>query len=99
MTLHLLTEYTVWLMHCHIGWHVSMGFALQIIENKAGIKETVTDSCQLQDTCKSWNSYAKAKGIVVNDSGVDHNLLSDHLPQHPIFAPLCHRIDRRMNRG
>lgn len=59
-----------WLMHCHIGWHVSMGFALQIIENLDGISKTVTDSCQLDNTCLSWNKYATANHIVVEDSGV-----------------------------
>jgi hypothetical protein len=55
-------------MHCHIGWHVSMGFALQIIEAKDQIKETVQDSCH--GTCKSWNKYAELNHIVVDDSGV-----------------------------
>ena len=60
-----------WLMHCHIGWHVSMGFALQIIEGDIKtISDTVTDSCQLDDTCITWNKYATANGIEVDDSGV-----------------------------
>jgi FtsP/CotA-like multicopper oxidase with cupredoxin domain len=59
-----------WLMHCHIGWHVSMGFALQIIEAKEEIKETVTDSCQLEGTCKTWNQYATLNHVVAHDSGV-----------------------------
>lgn len=59
-----------WLMHCHIGWHVSMGFALQIIEAKEQIRETVTDSCQLGGTCKSWNQYATLNHVYTDDSGV-----------------------------
>lgn len=59
-----------WLMHCHIGWHVSMGFALQIIEAKEQIRETVTDSCQLEGTCKTWNQYATLNHVVAHDSGV-----------------------------
>lgn len=59
-----------WLVHCHIGWHVSMGFALQIIEAKEQIRDTVTDSCQLDGTCKSWNQYAALNNIHVEDSGV-----------------------------
>ena len=57
-------------MHCHIGWHVSMGFALQIIEAKEQIAETVTDSCQLEGTCKTWNQYATLNHVVAHDSGV-----------------------------
>ena len=59
-----------WLMHCHIGWHVSMGFALQIIEAKDQIRETVTDSCQLEGTCKTWNQYATLNHVISHDSGV-----------------------------
>jgi len=47
-----------------------MGFALQIIEAKEQIRETVTDSCQLEGTCKTWNQYAELNHIVAHDSGV-----------------------------
>ncbi|KAH0354598.1 laccase precursor, partial [Aureobasidium melanogenum] len=60
----------VWLMHCHIGWHVAMGFALQFIEGQELIKDTVTDTCFLNDVCDSWRPWAKEKGIYVDDSGV-----------------------------
>ncbi|KAK5124865.1 hypothetical protein LTR85_001055 [Meristemomyces frigidus] len=60
----------VWLMHCHIGWHAAMGFALQIIENLEAIKDTVTDTCLLQDTCKAYNAYATEFDITTNDSGI-----------------------------
>lgn len=60
----------VWLMHCHIGWHTSMGFALQIVEQKSKIPNTVTDSCALQNTCSAWSNYATANNIQVLDSGV-----------------------------
>jgi len=60
----------VWLMHCHIGWHVSMGLALQIVEQKSKIPSTVTDSCVLQNTCSTWDNYATANDIQVLDSGV-----------------------------
>ncbi|OCK98434.1 laccase-like multicopper oxidase [Cenococcum geophilum 1.58] len=60
----------VWLMHCHVGWHTSMGFALQIVEQKSKILGTVADSCALQNTCSTWDDYATANGIEVHDSGV-----------------------------
>jgi len=47
-----------------------MGFALQIIENLEGIKETVTDECTLQNTCKAYLEYAEANNIETDDSGV-----------------------------
>ncbi|KAK3115509.1 hypothetical protein LTR53_005045 [Teratosphaeriaceae sp. CCFEE 6253] len=60
----------VWLMHCHIGWHNAMGFALQIIENLEGIKASVTDECTLLNTCKSFIEYAEEYDIQTQDSGV-----------------------------
>ncbi|RMY92653.1 hypothetical protein D0862_09427 [Hortaea werneckii] len=60
----------VWLAHCHVGWHVAMGFALQIIENQEGINETVDDTCMLQDTCKNWRDYAREFDVFAEDSGV-----------------------------
>ncbi|KAI6836929.1 Laccase-3 [Hortaea werneckii] len=59
-----------WLAHCHVGWHVSMGFALQIIENQEGINDTVHDTCMLQDTCKNWREYAREFHVFAEDSGV-----------------------------
>ncbi|KAJ9667384.1 hypothetical protein H2201_002585 [Coniosporium apollinis] len=60
----------VWLMHCHVGWHTSMGFALQIVEMQDKIRDTIDDSCMLEDTCKAWNKYAKSNGVFTWDSGV-----------------------------
>ncbi|KAF2423419.1 hypothetical protein EJ08DRAFT_451466 [Tothia fuscella] len=61
-----------WLMHCHIGWHTSMGFALQFVELQDRIKSSgaVNNSCTLAGTCASWNTYAAANGVTVLDSGV-----------------------------
>jgi hypothetical protein len=47
-----------------------MGFALQIIEAKEQIRETVKDSCQLEGTCKTWNQYATLNHVISHDSGV-----------------------------
>ncbi|KAF3020273.1 hypothetical protein E8E14_012886 [Neopestalotiopsis sp. 37M] len=58
-----------WLMHCHIGWHTSEGFALQFIERSSEIMETV-DTDGLQDTCEAWSEYQTAKAIVQEDSGI-----------------------------
>jgi FtsP/CotA-like multicopper oxidase with cupredoxin domain len=62
----------VWLMHCHIGWHTSMGFALQFVEIQSQIASSgaLNNSCALNSTCNSWIDYATANDIVVEDSGV-----------------------------
>ena len=58
-----------WLMHCHIGWHTSEGFALQLVERYSEIA-AITDYDSLNSTCAAWTSYATAADIVADDSGV-----------------------------
>jgi hypothetical protein len=61
----------VWLMHCHIGWHTSMGFALQIVEQQDKIKKTIKDTCDLENTCAKWDVWADAHDLSSpHDSGV-----------------------------
>ncbi|KAI0540529.1 multicopper oxidase [Xylaria digitata] len=59
----------VWLAHCHIGWHTSQGFALQLVERNSEILAS-TDMTALTDTCSAWNTYQDAAGIEQEDSGV-----------------------------
>ncbi|KAI1851107.1 hypothetical protein JX265_002847 [Neoarthrinium moseri] len=59
----------VWLMHCHIGWHTSQGFALQLVERESEIAATV-NSDTMKQTCDAWNAYQDANGIHQEDSGV-----------------------------
>lgn len=59
----------VWLAHCHIGWHTSQGFALQLVERSSEIEAT-TDMDALQDTCANWNKYQDKTGLDQEDSGV-----------------------------
>ncbi|KAF2837587.1 multicopper oxidase [Patellaria atrata CBS 101060] len=60
----------VWLMHCHVGWHTSMGLALQIVEAMDQIPQTVDDPEIISDTCRAWDEYASNRGLIVPDSGV-----------------------------
>ncbi|KAK2037867.1 multicopper oxidase [Colletotrichum somersetense] len=59
----------VWLMHCHIGWHTSLGFALQLIERPNEIA-AITNTDKMNDTCAKWNTYALEKSVHQEDSGV-----------------------------
>ncbi|KAH9905900.1 putative multicopper oxidase [Xylariomycetidae sp. FL2044] len=59
----------VWLMHCHIGWHASQGFGLQVVERRAEIPP-LCDASSLDSTCSKWNRYVEAKGVVQDDSGI-----------------------------
>ncbi|TID18280.1 laccase-like multicopper oxidase [Venturia nashicola] len=59
-----------WVLHCHIGWHVMEGFALQFIERPAEIPALLNTEI-LNSTCASWNSYSKTKSIKqTDDSGL-----------------------------
>jgi FtsP/CotA-like multicopper oxidase with cupredoxin domain len=58
-----------WLMHCHIGWHTSEGFALQLVERYSEIADLI-DYDTLNDTCTAWTTYTTADSIVEGDSGV-----------------------------
>ncbi|KAI1135401.1 putative multicopper oxidase [Hypoxylon sp. FL0543] len=59
----------VWLMHCHIGWHASQGFGLQVVEREAEIPN-LCDTSSLDSTCAKWQRYVAAKGILQEDSGI-----------------------------
>lgn len=58
-----------WLMHCHIGWHTSEGFALQIVERQSEIAALV-DTDRLSEGCAAWDTYVSESGVVEDDSGV-----------------------------
>ncbi|PHH73282.1 hypothetical protein CDD80_3926 [Ophiocordyceps camponoti-rufipedis] len=58
-----------WLMHCHIGWHSSEGFALQFLERVDEIGPLV-DEGVLRRECRVWNEYQDGIGLAQTDSGV-----------------------------
>lgn len=58
-----------WLMHCHIGWHVDEGLALQFIERQDEIRDLV-DYTPFNNNCVAWDKYVQSQNIVQEDSGV-----------------------------
>lgn len=58
-----------WLMHCHIGWHASEGFALQFIERYNEIA-ALTNEPRLTNGCESWTSFSEEMKIEQEDSGI-----------------------------
>jgi hypothetical protein len=58
-----------WLLHCHIGWHTSQGFALTFLERSGEIKKTI-DVPRLNGTCSDWKTFADKHNITQHDSGV-----------------------------
>ncbi|KAF1729519.1 Laccase-2 [Beauveria bassiana] len=58
-----------WLMHCHIGYHVEMGFALQIIE-RADELSALVDQDSLGKGCDAWSAFQRDNNVIQDDSGV-----------------------------
>jgi FtsP/CotA-like multicopper oxidase with cupredoxin domain len=58
-----------WLMHCHIAWHTSEGFALQLLERESEMT-ALMDVSAINSTCANWNTYVAEDAIVQTDSGV-----------------------------
>lgn len=58
-----------WLMHCHIGWHVAEGFALQFIERQDEMDQVI-EYDSLKSNCNSWIEYDQQFDIDQIDSGV-----------------------------
>lgn len=57
------------------GWHVAMGFSVQILERATEIASWVGSkqgvSNYLSDTCAPWNNYIASKpSFVMEDSGL-----------------------------
>lgn len=46
----------VWLMHCHIGWHVAMGLGVQFLERKPEIPGLMSLN-QMVPNCQRWRQY------------------------------------------
>jgi hypothetical protein len=59
----------VWLMHCHIGWHTSEGFALQFIERYSEIAG-ISDEDRMNETCSTWSAFQEEHSILQEDSGI-----------------------------
>ncbi|CAG8949270.1 hypothetical protein HYFRA_00004895 [Hymenoscyphus fraxineus] len=59
-----------WLLHCHIAWHASEGFAMQFVEDENRIALTMTDAAVYQDTCANWVEFERTNVYEQDDSGI-----------------------------
>jgi hypothetical protein len=59
-----------WLMHCHIAWHASQGFALQMVEFEQEMRDRITDPVGLNGLCKTWDAYTPTERYMQSDSGI-----------------------------
>ena len=59
-----------WLLHCHIGWHVSQGLGIQFLERRSEIKRLMHLE-SMEPTCNAWRAYQpKAAWLPKLDSGL-----------------------------
>ena len=56
-------------MHCHIAWHASEGFALQLLERESEIT-ALMDVSSVNSTCANWDTYVNSDDLVQEDSGI-----------------------------
>ncbi|KAF7892221.1 uncharacterized protein EAF01_010301 [Botrytis porri] len=59
-----------WLLHCHIAWHASEGFAMQFVESQSSIAVGMTDTAIFENTCANWNAYTPTQLFAEDDSGI-----------------------------
>lgn len=58
----------MWLMHCHIAWHVSEGLGMQFAESVDQMM--LPESEQFQSTCDAWKDFEKTMYYQKDDSGL-----------------------------
>jgi Multicopper oxidase len=59
----------VWPFHCHIAWHMSMGLAINVMENPADITQLQIPMV-MQQTCKDWDAYSSKNVVDQIDAGI-----------------------------
>ena len=64
-----------WPFHCHIAWHSSAGFSIDVLEQPAQIKKLKIPA-SLQQLCKGWNAYEGSRHSVpmLGDPVIDSGL-------------------------
>lgn len=58
----------LWLMHCHIAWHISQGLGVQFLEAKDSI--VLPDQTQFDNQCAAWRKYSATMAYPQTDSGI-----------------------------
>ncbi|KIW49289.1 hypothetical protein PV05_10982 [Exophiala xenobiotica] len=59
-----------WLMHCHIAFHVSLGFGAQFLEQPDYIRNKLPIGQDFSNQCASWNKYYATATYQQEDSGL-----------------------------
>ena len=62
----------IWLMHCHIAWHVSGGLSLDFMERVSDQAALVSDdqAAEFAENCAAWNQFWADSTLEKPDSGL-----------------------------
>ena len=64
----------IWLMHCHIGWHVAAGLGIQFLERRSEIRSLMKLD-QMEPNCNAWRAYEPTSPYLPKkDSGLKRSL-------------------------
>lgn len=58
----------LWIMHCHIAWHISEGLGVQFMEAKGSM--VMPDKTQFDSQCAKWRTYSSTMLYPQIDSGL-----------------------------
>ncbi|RYO86824.1 hypothetical protein DL764_008955 [Monosporascus ibericus] len=72
---HLVTQFQadnpgIWPYHCHIAWHVSSGFYVNIMERPDDLLHRPEIPRVVDETCRDWNEWSRHNIVSQIDSGV-----------------------------
>ncbi|RDA90612.1 hypothetical protein CP533_2792 [Ophiocordyceps camponoti-saundersi (nom. inval.)] len=59
----------VWMFHCHIAWHASAGFLMQILTNPRAVRQFRIPNT-VADTCRQWARWTRTNIPNQIDSGL-----------------------------
>lgn len=72
---HLVMQFTtdnpgVWPVHCHVAWHVSAGFLMNVMERPEEIKAQHNIQEVIGRTCHAWDAWSRRHVVDQIDSGL-----------------------------
>ncbi|KAF3916539.1 Laccase-2 [Dactylellina cionopaga] len=72
---HLVMQFTtdnpgVWPVHCHVAWHVSAGFLMNVLERPEELNEQQNIKKALSQTCRAWDAWSNHNVVNQLDSGL-----------------------------
>ena len=72
---HLVMQFTtdnpgIWPVHCHVAWHVSAGFLMNVMERPREIDRQQNIQQLVAQTCDAWDAWSKRNVVDQIDSGL-----------------------------